>query len=160
MGHAEDVSHIGISIGGKDGRCWSSSDEAAVLAAITDISSCFWVHQQKIVIGGYSSGGEIAYRIAMKHADLFAGLLVEEAAFYTSTDEASLLASAPRKLPIAHITHQSDLVFPLLAVQGDWTKITNAGFPITTSVIAGDHNGNSADWNTFLIPAMADWQLE
>ena len=41
--------HIGISVGGADGRCWNASDDAKVLAAVDDISSCFWVHQKKVV---------------------------------------------------------------------------------------------------------------
>ena len=144
--------HIGISIGGKDGKCWANGDESAVLAAIEDLASCYWVDRQEIVMGGFSSGGEIGYHIAMKHTDVFAGLLVEDASFYTSTDEASLLANTTYKMPIAHIAHQSDTVFPIAKVQADWTKILSAGFPLTTSVVAGDHNGTSADWSSFLLP--------
>ena len=151
--------HIAISIGGRDGACWQNSDETAVMNAIADISSCFWVHQQEVVIAGYSSGGELGYRVAMKHADKIAGLLIEDSGFYGSSDEATLLANAAHKLPIAHITHQSDTVFPLATVQADWTKIKNAGFPMTTSVIAGTHNGTGADWSTFLLPHAASMKL-
>jgi len=33
--------------------------------------------------------------------------------------------------------------------------MTAAGFPISTSVTAGDHEGSSADWATWLIPQSA-----
>ena len=95
----------------------------------------------------------------MKHADKIAGLVIEDSGFYGASDESTLLGGAAHKLPIAHIAHQSDTVFPLTSVQADWTKIKNAGFPMTTSVVAGTHDGTSADWNTFLIPHMANMKL-
>lgn len=148
--------HIGISMGGHDGQCWPASNdpatEAAVMAAIADISSCYWVHQQKVVMAGYSSGGMVAYHIAMKSSGKFAGLIIENSGFYGQSDEDALLAAATNKFPIAHIAHKDDGDFPLSKVQPDWTKIKNAGFPITTSVVAGTHSGTSADWNNFLLP--------
>ena len=150
--------HIGISIGGQDGNCWSASDDAKVLAAVADISSCFWVHQKKIVLAGYSSGGELTYRLGMSQAAHFAGLLIEDSGLYDSgVNETTVMANAAWKLHIAHRTHTSDPVYPLAQVKADWAKEQAAGFPLMTSETAGDHNGTSTDWATWLIPNSASW---
>ena len=151
--------HIGISIGGKDGSCWSMGvDDEKVLAAVDDISKCFWVHQKKVVIAGFSSGGQLAYRVGLDKASRFAGIIIEDSALYAAGSNPSpdtLLANAAWKVNIAHRTHTSDTVFPLAEVKADWTKTKAAGFPLQTSETAGGHDGVSADWATWLIPQSA-----
>lgn len=150
--------HIGISIGGADGRCWNASDDAKVLAAVDDISSCFWVHQKKVVIAGFSSGGELAYRVGLSQASRFAGILIEDSGLYAaSSNPDALLANASWKLGIAHLTHTSDPVFPLAQVKADWVKTKAAGFPLSTSETPGAHDGTSDDWGGWLIPQSASW---
>jgi poly(3-hydroxybutyrate) depolymerase len=149
---------IGISIGGEDGNCWNASDDAKVLAAMDDISSCFWVHQKKVVLAGFSSGGELTYRLGLGNASRFAGLLIEDSGLYAANGNPDgLLANAAWKINIAHRAHTSDTVFPLATVQADWAKTTAAGFPLTTSVVAGTHDGTSTDWWSWLIPQSATW---
>ena len=149
---------IGISVGGADGRCWNASDDAKVLAAVDDISQCFWVHQKKVVIAGFSSGGELSYRLGLGQASRFAGILIEDSGLYAANGNPDgLLASAAWKINIAHRAHSSDTVFPLATVQADWAKTTAAGFPLTTSVVAGTHDGTSTDWFSWLIPQSATW---
>jgi predicted esterase len=150
--------HIAISIGGADGRCWNASDDAKVLAAVDDISSCFWVHQKKIVIAGFSSGGELAYRVGLSQASRFAGILIEDSGLYAANGNPDgLLASAPWKVNIAHLTHTSDPVFPLAQVKADWVKTKAAGFPLATSETPGAHDGTSIDWAGWLIPQSESW---
>jgi dienelactone hydrolase len=151
--------HIGISIGGKDGNCWSlGTDDDKVLAAVDDISQCFWVHQKKVAIAGFSSGGQLAYRVGLKHASRFAAILIEGSGLYAAdSNPDALLSGAAWKLHIAHRTHTSDTVFPLAKVKADWTKTTAAGFPLLTSETPGGHDGVSADWSTWLIPQSATW---
>jgi len=149
---------IGISIGGADGRCWNASDDVKVLAAVDDISQCFWVHQKKVVLAGFSSGGELTYRLGLGQASRFAGLLIEDSGLYAANSNPDgLLASAAWKINIAHRAHTSDTVFPLATVQADWAKTTAAGYPLTTSVVAGTHDGTSTDWWSWLIPQSATW---
>ncbi|HEY8073003.1 MAG TPA: hypothetical protein VIF62_02810, partial [Labilithrix sp.] len=153
---------IGISIDGASGggSCWSTKDDTSkVLAAIDDIRTCYYVHQQEIVLQGYSSGGEIGYAIALANASKFAGLLIEDSGLYATGQADALLANATRKIPIAHLTHQDDPVFPIDQVQSDWTKIKGAGFPLQTDVTPGDHNGTSDDWVQWLHPKMSGWKL-
>lgn len=147
--------HIGISIGGRDGACWNGTDDDKVLAAVDDIASCFWVHQKKVVIAGYSSGGEIGYRVGLQHASRFAGIIIEDSGLYAAGNPDTLLAGAAWKLNVAHRTHTSDPVFPLAQVKADWAKMNAKGFPVKTSETAGDHEGTSVDWATWLIPQSA-----
>lgn len=153
--------HIGISVSGESGnnKCWSMGvDDDKVLAAIADISSCFWVDQSKIVVAGYSSGGQLAYRVGLKHADKFAGILIENSGLYAAgLPSADLLAGAAWKLNIAHRASTSDSVFPIAKVKGDWAATTAAGFPIATSEVSGGHDGKGADWSGWLIPQSASW---
>lgn len=153
--------HIGISVDGATGgnSCWSmGGDDDKVLAAVEDISKCFWVHQKKISIAGYSSGGQLAYRVGLKNASRFAGILIENSSVYAAdSNPDALIANASRKIPIAHRAHQSDSVFAIAKVQSDWAKLKAAGFPLTTSVVAGDHSGSNSDWADFLIPTSEAW---
>ncbi len=149
--------HIGISIGSQDGNCWSlGADDDKVLAAVDDISKCFWVHQKKVVIAGFSSGGQLAYRVGLQKASRFAGIIIEDSGLYAADNNPdALLANASWKLHIAHRTHTSDPVFPLVKVKADWAKTTAAGFPLVTSETPGAHDGVSSDWATWLIPQSA-----
>ncbi len=153
---------IAIAVDGASGggSCWSTkNDSPKVFEAIADIRTCFYVHQQEVVLQGYSSGGEIGYALALGNASKFAGLLIEDSGLYATGQADTLLAKATRKIPIAHLTHQDDPVFPIDQVQSDWTKIKAAGFPIQTTVTAGDHNGTSDDWVQWLHPKMSGWKL-
>ncbi|HVH41744.1 MAG TPA: hypothetical protein VM925_05355, partial [Labilithrix sp.] len=129
-----------------------------VLAAVEDLAKCFWVDRSKVVVAGFSSGGQLAYRVGMTKASSFAGILIENSSAYASgiaTDK--LLGGAAWKLPIAHRAHTQDSVFPIAKVKADWTLTSAAGFPITTSELAGPHDGNSDDWANWLIPKSAAW---
>jgi predicted esterase len=150
--------HIGISIGGRDGSCWSTSDDPKVLAAVDDISTCFWVHQKKVVIAGYSSGGMLAYRVGLSNASRFAGILIEDSGLYAaSSNPDALLANASWLLNVAHLTHTSDPDFTLAKVRADWVKIQAAGFPLLTQETAGTHDGTTDDWANWLVPQAAAW---
>lgn len=156
--------HIGISVGGETGgnKCWSmGGDDDKVLAAVDDLAKCFWIHRAKVTVAGFSSGGQLAYRVGMKHADRFAGILIEHASLYAAdSNPDGLLTGAARKIPIAHRAATSDSVFPIVKVKADWVKTTTAGFPLETSEVAGGHDGTSADWTSWLIPASSSWTVQ
>jgi len=146
--------HIGISIGGKDGKCWDvANDHAKVRAAIADISACFYVHQQKVVLAGYSSGGMLAYRMGLGDAGRYAGILIENSALGGADP-----GDAEWKINVAHIAHTSDGSFPIARVKGDWAKLEAAGIPLQKSEVAGSHDGTSDDWSDFLLPRIASWK--
>ncbi len=153
--------YIGISVGGETGnnKCWAKGvDDDKVLAAVDDLAKCFWLDRSKVVIAGYSSGGELAYRVAMKNASAFAGVLIENSALYAAgAPRTELLAGAAWKLPIAHLHHVSDSVFPIAKVREDWSATRSAGFPTQTTEVAGGHDGAGADWSGWLLPRAASW---
>jgi len=146
--------HIGISIGGQDGNCWDTNKDAEkVLAAIADISTCFYVHQQKVVLAGYSSGGILAYKIGLAQSAKFAGILIENAGLGGAQP-----SGAAWKINVAHIAHKDDSAFPLAKTQAEWAKLEAAGIPLQKKEEEGDHNGSSDDWSGFLLPKIATWK--
>lgn len=151
----DEQEHIGISVDGASGGddCWAESDAAKVLAAIDDIATCFYVHRQKVVIAGFSSGGLLAYRVGLENASRFAGILVESSALPGNVDP----AKAARKLPIAHVAHTDDEVFPLAKVRESWKRLRDAGFTVETTEVEGGHDGTTEDWAGWLIPRMSAW---
>lgn len=151
---------IAISVGGETGggKCWSMADGPIVLAAIADISTCFYVHQHKVVLAGYSSGGELAYHLGLTQAAKFAGLLVENTALHAAGNPDTLLAQASWKLPIAHTARTGDTIFGIASVRADWAKIEAAGFPLDERELAGGHDGTSDDWTGFLLPKAKAWR--
>jgi poly(3-hydroxybutyrate) depolymerase len=151
--------HIGLSIGGRDGTCWNTSgdDDAKVMAAVEDIATCFYVHQRKVVLAGFSSGGDLTFRVGLRNASSFAGLLIEDSSLYGTGDGPALLSAAAWKLPMAHRHHTSDPVYPIVQVRADWLLIKAAGFPLVTSETAGGHDGVTEDWADWLIPQSRNW---
>lgn len=146
--------YLGISIGGKDGKCWdTSADVAKVTAAIADMSTCFYVHQQKVVLAGYSSGGMLAYKLGLTQASKFAGIVIENSGLGGANP-----ASAAWKINVAHIAHKADTSFPIAKTRADWAKLEAAGIPLEKSEVDGDHNGSSADWTNFLLPKIGAWK--
>jgi predicted esterase len=151
---------IAISVGGETGggKCWRQSDASIVLAAIDDVSRCFYVHRHEVVLAGFSSGGELAYGMGLTYAARFAGILVENSALSAAGPPAGLLALASWKLPIAHTAHTNDSVFGIAGVRADWATIDAAGFPLHRREMAGGHDGTSADWTGWLLPISASWR--
>jgi predicted esterase len=157
----QDWLAISVDDASGSGSCWSvKNDTPKVLAALDDFRSCFYAHQQEIVLQGYSSGGEIAYTIALQNSEKFAGLLIENSGLYATGQGDALIAGATRKIPIAHLAHQNDDVFPVDQVQNDWTKLKAAGFPLQSTVTDGTHEGSSGDWTDWLHPKMETWKVQ
>ena len=156
-----DQDYIGLAVGGETGgsKCWNvNADADKVEAAIADVSKCVYVHQQKIVLAGYSSGGELAYSMALKDATHVAGLLILDSSVSSAGNADQLLAGAARKLDIAHRAHKDDDVYPLDGVEADWAIVKSAGFPLQTSIGPGTHDGTSEDWSGWLLGKMKDWK--
>jgi enterochelin esterase-like enzyme len=153
--------HIAVSVGaGRDGQCWNTAaDEAKVLAVLDDVRTCFYVHQKKVTMAGYSSGGLMAYTTAMRNARKFAGLLIEnsslQSTFGANTD--ATLAAAGWKLNVAITARTSDNQFAIATIRADRTKLQGAGFPVQFRELAGGHDGNSDDWTGYLLPKISGY---
>lgn len=162
-------SYIAISIGGRDGKCWQvNTDTPKVLAAITDVARYFNINPRKVYLSGYSSGGDMTYRVGLQHASLFAGLLVENSDPFrdTGATKASLLASASWKINVAHLAHISDTTYPITGVRSNLAVLAANGFPVTKIEKEGTHYdadnvafGTSYDLIHSLLPFMeAGWE--
>ncbi len=153
---------VTVSVGGRDGGCWSvPGDATKVLAALDDLRTHFNVDPRRVVVGGYSSGGLLAYQTAFRNAWRFAGVLVENAApFYgTGSSPAESLAAAGWRFPVRHLAHTGDDVFPLATVRSELAATRDAGHPVTLVERPGAHwdPQTVSDLRTYLLPAMAGW---
>ena len=165
----ETQSYIAISLGGRDNDCWSVDiDTPKVLAAIADVSRYFNIDPRRIYLGGYSSGGDMTYRVGLQNASLFAGLLVENSDPFKDTGitQEELMASASWKINIAHLAHLSDDAYPIANVRAGLDALTANGFPVTKIEKVGSHydpdngaSGTDYDLTHFLLPFLdAGWE--
>ncbi len=156
---------ISLAVGGRETTCWSSyaSDGAMILAAIADMKTHFNIDPKRVILGGYSSGGDIGYELGFKNANLFAGMIFEN----TGPSSAALTASttAAWKLNIAHLAHTGDTTYPIAAARANSATLKSRGFPATLIEKAGGHydndngqTGTQYDLRTFLLPYIdAGW---
>lgn len=166
-------SYIAISLGGRDGYCWQvANDGPKVLAAIDHIKKYFNIDAKKIYLGGYSSGGDMTYRIGMSNANLFAGLLVENSSAWGSGQTVDqLMAAASWKINIAQLNHLSDNTYPIAKSRADLSALKAKGFPVIAIEKEGTHYdnagaivngaavpGTAADLQKFILPYLnAGW---
>ena len=81
-----DRDYIAITVGGREDDCWNpSADVPTVLAAIADVKTHLNISPRRVILGGYSSGGDLAYRTIFVHANEFAGLLAENSSPFRDT---------------------------------------------------------------------------
>jgi hypothetical protein len=135
--------------GGPEGECWVPSvDETKVLQALTDVESHLNINTHRVILGGYSSGGDLSYRTGFRHSSTFAGLLIENSAPFRDTEstQAESLGAATTKFPIVHLAHnEEEDVYPLAQVESEVNAVKAAGFPITLVVRPGEHYDANTD---------------
>src|SRR6202008_1753584 len=101
--------------GGAEGVCWTPSvDETKVMAALADFETHFNVNRQRVILAGYSSGGDLAYRTGFPPSSPFAGLLIENSTPFRDTESsaAEFLAAATTKFHIVALAHEEDTTYP------------------------------------------------
>ena len=158
-------SYISIAVGGREGGCWDvNSDPAKVLAAITNVKTHFNINPHQVVLGGYSSGGDLAYRTAFYNANMFAGVLAENTSPFrdTGSTQSASLAAAAWKFNVVHLAHVGDMTYPIAGVRNETDAMAAAGFPITRIERPGSHYddpGTDDDLMTFLLPHLNDGWL-
>jgi dienelactone hydrolase len=161
-----DQSYIAISVGGREDACWDpSADQDKVLAAIADVETHFNIDRHRVVIGGYSSGGDLAYRTAFYHSTMFAGLLAENTSPFrdTGSTAAQSLAAASFKFHVVHLAHTEDDTYPIDGVRNEISQLRSAGFPVQLIERPGDHyddsdatSGTDHDLQAYLLPHLTD----
>lgn len=135
-------SYVAISLGGRDGACWQMGQDAPkVLAAIDHVSRYFRINPRKIYIGGYSSGGDLAYRVGFLNSARFAAILGENTDPFrdTGTTGPALMAAARWKIRVAHLAHLSDSTYPIATVRANLATLTQNGFPVVKIERPGTH---------------------
>jgi pimeloyl-ACP methyl ester carboxylesterase len=163
---------ISIAVTGREGGCWDpNSDQGAVLAAIADVETHFNIDRHRVILGGYSSGGDLAYRLAFYDADQFAGLLAENTSPFrdTGSTEAASLAAAAWKFHVVHVAHLQDEEYGIQGVREETDAMIAAGFPLQRIEVDGGHSdepgaienghavpGTDADLVNLLLPHIDD----
>ena len=89
------------------------------MAALADVETHFNVDRHQVILGGYSSGGDLAYRTGFRHSATFDGLLIENSSPFRDTESsaAESLAAATTKIPIVHLAHTGDTTYPIAGVE-------------------------------------------
>jgi predicted esterase len=163
--------YIAITVDGREGACWDvNADPPVILAAIADVETHFNIDPQRVVLGGYSSGGDLSYRIAFTHSTEIAGVLAENTSPFRDTGltQGQALA-APFHFHVVHLAHTEDEAYPIDGVRAETDAVQAAGLPgdgwATRQRIErpGTHfdpdNGNTGtvhDLKTYLLPHLAD----
>jgi hypothetical protein len=154
-----------LSLGGRDGDCWDppAETEPLVLAALADFETHFNVDRRRVLLGGYSSGGDLAYRTGFRHSSTFAGLLIENSSPFrdTGSTQAESLAAATTKLHIVHLAHTGDTTYPIEGVRAEVGAVRAAGFPIELIERPGSHSDSHTDEDllAYLLPHIDDGWL-
>lgn len=153
---------ISITVGERENECWNpSTDGSLVTTAIADVETHFNIDRHRVILGGYSGGGSLAYRLAFYDADQFAGLLVENTwPFHeTGSTQSASLAAAAWKFHVVHLAHLQDTVHPIAQVREETQAMVAAGFPLQRVEVNGtdfEEPGTDADIVTYLLPHIDD----
>lgn len=166
-----DQSWISVSVGGRDGECWDpAGDQDKVMKAIASMKTHFNIDPRTVILGGYSSGGDLAYRTAFEHSRQIAGVLAENTSPFRDTglSQADSLA-APSKFHVVHLAHLQDDTYGIDGVRAETDAMAAAGFPVERIERVGTHfdnpgaivggtpvPGTDADVATFLLPHIND----
>lgn len=160
---------ITLSLGGRDGDCWDvDNDPSWVMAAIDDVKKRLNVDAHRVVIGGYSSGGDLAYRTAFYNARTFAGVLAENTSPFrdTGSDAWSSIGAASWRFNVAHLAHLQDYTYAIGGVRQETEQLRSAGFPVERIEVNGGHwdaddgaYGTNHDRRAYLLPYLdRGWQ--
>ena len=158
--------YIAIAPDGREGSCWNvSADPATVLAAVAAVRTHFNINRRRVIVGGYSSGGDLAYRTAFYNASLFAGVLAENTSPFrdTGSSESASLAAATWRFNVVHLAHTDDDTYPIAGVREETDAMKAAGFPIQRIERPGGHfdddtatTGTDHDLRMLLLPRIND----
>ena len=163
--------YIAITVDGREGACWDvNADPPVILSAIADVETHFNIDPQRVVLGGYSSGGDLSYRIAFTHSTEIAGVLAENTSPFRDTGLTQDQAlAAPFHFHVVHLCHTEDEAYPIDGVRAETDAVQAAGLPgdgwatLQRIELPGTHydpdNGNTGtvyDMKTYLLPHLAD----
>lgn len=163
-----DGNYIALAPDGREGACWDmNADPTRVFGVLADVATHFNIDRRRIVLGGYSSGADLAYRTAFFNSRWIAGILVENASPFRDigVSESAALAAAQFKFRTVHLAHTEDDTYQIALVRSEVATMQAAGFPVTLIERPGGHwendtptGGTNYDMRTLLLPYLAeDW---
>src|SRR5207302_4283559 len=123
--------YIAITVDGREDACWDvNADTPLLLNAVADVKTHFNIDPQRVVLGGYSSGGYLSYRVAFTHSTEIAGVLAENTSPFRDTGltQGQALA-APFHFHVVHLAHLQDDTYPIDGVRSETGAVQAAGSP-------------------------------
>jgi hypothetical protein len=156
-----DGPYIAMAASGRENDCWNpDTDQDRVRDAIALAETHFNIDRKRVVIGGYSSGGDLAYRLAFYHAFEFAGVLALNTSPFkdTGSTQAQSLAAAAWKFHVVHLAHLNDEAYNIDQVRQETDAMAAAGFPIARVERPGVHHDANTfpDVQAYLLPRLSD----
>jgi predicted esterase len=153
--------YIEIALDGREGGAWDvNADPAAVLAAIADVKTHFNIDPARVILGGYSSGGDLSYRVAFTNSTQIAGVLAENTTPFRDTGltQDQALSSASFKFHVVQLAHTEDDTYPIDAVRSETDAVKSAGFPLQLIERPGQHfdDNTVSDFQTLVLPHISD----
>ena len=138
---------IAVAVGGREGDCWDvNSDSAKVLAAIASVKTHFNINPRRVILGGYSSGGDLAYRTAFYNAKMFAESSPRTPRRSATPAPTARSRSPPRRgssTSCTSPTPRTRRIRSPASTRDD--ALTAAGFPVTVIERPGTHYDNNTD---------------
>ncbi|MEZ0314396.1 MAG: hypothetical protein ACAI38_21725 [Myxococcota bacterium] len=137
-----DAGWIGMAPGGTEGGCWrdQANGMKIVLAAIADLRTHFNIDPKRVHIGGYSSGGDLSYYVAMRNANAFAGVLaVNSLPAYGYENLAAVIEGSTRPFHVVHLSQTEDGIYQIGTVRTQMQMLRAGGFDVTHIERPGPH---------------------
>lgn len=155
--------YITMAVGGFEGGSWNSdmnTGMAYVLAALSHIKTRFNINPVKVIIGGYSAGGDLAYKTIWHNSALFSGIIACNTDPFRDTGEtqsALLAANASGwKFNIRHLLHTSDGTYLRAAVLTSLNACSSAGYSPTSIELPGTHYDEPGVYGDMIHDTYAD----
>lgn len=168
-----ETDYVAIAPDGAEGGCWNTATHPSrVFTAINDAVSRFNIDLRRVIIGGYSSGGDLSYRTALENPRSFAGVLVHNTSPFRDTGRsadayrADVTARGGGYAPrVFHLHNTADGTYPIAGVRSEIDQLRGfAGFGdrVTLQEQPGGHYEptTDADVQTTLVRGHMDddWQ--
>lgn len=139
----DDEDWIALTIGAAEtgDNCWENSMEGTILAVIEDVQTRLAIDPKQIIIGGYSSGGDVSYLTIFHNSKKFALGLFENTAPPSNMTTVLAAAAPPNgwRFPIGHLCHTEDSTYRCATVKTRLDAATNAGHAVTYFEMSGGH---------------------
>jgi polyhydroxybutyrate depolymerase len=146
--------HAIVAYPDPQGRAWTADDEGFISAVIDDVAARLLVDPAHVIVGGYSSGGTMAYKYACDRSYRVSGLFVV----------AGVGPSAPctlqRPISLLHIHGLADPVSPYSSATAgalSWATADGCGSAYSTTNYAG--RSDVLDFRIITCPAGASVEL-